>query len=277
MKRFKGNLTENAYRFIRDQILRGELPFGARLSRRVLAEELGISIVPVGDALQRLETDGLVESRPRVGTRVRLPTARAIRGHFVLREALESQSARIFAQKATPKQHDEIRQMAEELDAQYAAIAQETPFAPPAPEAEAYRQRLFELHELHMRFHMRVAECTDCDELCRAIEKNQVLVFNWLYDTAFGNQAPPPGWHKELAQALTAGSVEGADAAMRRHTRYRMDELLQRVEPDAGWSRMPAQALTKRTRRRRSRLKSARIEPDQAPAAEPVTAAETIA
>jgi GntR family transcriptional regulator, rspAB operon transcriptional repressor len=275
MKRFKGNLTENAYRFIRDRILRGELPFGARLSRRVLAGELGISIVPVGDALQRLETDGLVESRPRVGTRVRLPTARAIRGHFVLREALESQSARIFAEKATPAQHDEIRRMAAELDALYAAIAQDPAAAAPAD--ASYRQRLFELHELHMRFHMRVAECTDCDELCRAIEKNQVLVFNWLYDTAFGNQTPPPGWHTELAGALTAGSVDVADAAMRRHTRYRMDELLQRVEPNAGWTKTPAQPLTKRARRRRGRLKRTGSVRNRARVAEPVTAAETIA
>src|SRR5580704_14483538 len=103
---FGGSLTEHAYHSIRNRILRGELPLGAGLSRRVLAEELQISIVPVGDALQRLEGDGLVESRPRVGTRVRIPTAKAIRGHYILREALETQAARIFAESSSAAERE---------------------------------------------------------------------------------------------------------------------------------------------------------------------------
>lgn len=217
-----GNLTEQAYHSIRNRILRGELAFGEGLSRRVLAEELQISIVPVGDALQRLENDGLVESRPRVGTRVRIPTAKAIRGHYVVREALETQSARLFAEKASPSERDEIRRLAIQLDDMYSRVQ---------PETEESREHLFEIHQCHMRFHMRIAECTGCDELCLAVEKNQVLVFNWLYDTSLGNQKLPAGWHAELADALISGNPETADAAMRRHTRFRMEEVLQRMEP----------------------------------------------
>ena len=218
---FQGSLTEHAYHSIRDRILRGELPFGAGLSRRVLAEEMQISIVPVGDALQRLENDGLVESRPRVGTRVRIPTAKAIRGHYILREALETQAARIFAEKASPAERQEIQRMATQLDSLYTLPADDEPS----------REKLYEMHKLHMGFHMRVAECTGCDQLCEAVEKNQVLVFNWLYDTTLGNQQPPAGWHSELAAALVAGDPEAADRAMRRHTRYRMEEVLMRMEP----------------------------------------------
>lgn len=236
---FRGNLTEHAYVLIRDRILCGELPFGTGLSRRVLAEELGISIVPVGDALQRLESDGLVESRPRVGTRVRIPTAKAIRGHYILREALESQAARIFAEKASSNERAEIKSLAAQLDSQYSGL----------PADDADRRRLFDVHRHHMRFHMRVAECTGCEELCQAVEKNQVLVFNWLYDTAAGNQQPPPGWHTELAAVLTTGDAEAADAAMRRHTRYRMEEVLQRMEPYFDFSEARLGVFPKRQRR----------------------------
>jgi len=217
---FTGNLTELAYYSIRNRILNGELPFGASLSRRALAEELEISIVPVGDALQRLETEGLVESRPRVGTRVRIPTALAVRGHYIVREALESQAARIFAEKASPAEREEIKRTAGQLDALYALVAPEkTP-----------RERLFEVHEFHMRFHMRIAQCTGCEELCQALEKNQILVFNWLYDTSLRNQQPPPNWHSELAAVLVPGDPDEADRAMRRHTRYRMDEVMQQLD-----------------------------------------------
>src|ERR1700733_13542721 len=135
---FGGNLTELAYFSIRKRILNGDLPFGASLSRRALAEQLEISIVPVGDALQRLENEGLVESRPRVGTRVRVPTSLAVRGHYIVREALETQAARIFAEKASPSERDEIRSLAQQLDAMYAQVA---------PDSTA-RQRLFEIHDV---------------------------------------------------------------------------------------------------------------------------------
>ena len=217
---FGGNLTEHAYYSIRNRILSGDLHFGASLSRRALADELQISIVPVGDALQRLENEGLVESRPRVGTRVRIPTAMAVRGHYVVREALESQAARIFVEKASPTEREEIKRLATQLDVLYSMVAPET----------TSRDRLFEIHEFHMRFHMRVAQCTGCQELCQAIEKNQVLVFNWLYDSSLRNQQPPPNWHSELANVLVSGDPEEADKAMRRHSGYRMDEVMQRID-----------------------------------------------
>jgi DNA-binding GntR family transcriptional regulator len=236
---FQGNLTEHAYLSIRDRILRGELPFGTGLTRRALAEEMGISIVPIGDALQRLENDGLVESRPRVGTRVRIPTANAIRGHYILREALESQAARIFAEKSSFDERGEIKRLASQLDGLYALMR-----------PNDARERVFEVHRFHMRFHMRIAECTGCEELCQAVQKNQVLVFNWLYDTALGNQQPPASWHSQLAQELISGDPNAADAAMRRHTRYRMEEVLQRMEPYFGLTEARLAAFSKLPRRK---------------------------
>jgi DNA-binding GntR family transcriptional regulator len=91
------SLAGRAYLAVREEILRGQLRPGTALSRRRLARDLGMSVVPVSDALRRLEDDGLVESRPRAGTRVRVPTERDIRELYELREALESQSARLFA------------------------------------------------------------------------------------------------------------------------------------------------------------------------------------
>src|SRR5438270_8450930 len=113
------SLSQRAYTEIRDSILGGKLPLGTPISRRTLAQELEMSVVPVSDALQRLESEGLVESWPRVGTRVRIPTAQDIRGHYVVREALESQSARLFAQKSTQEERAEIQTLARKLDEQY--------------------------------------------------------------------------------------------------------------------------------------------------------------
>ena len=82
------SLNEAVYEQIRDSILDGTFALGAPLPRRRLGELFHMSLVPVAQALQRLETEGLVESLPRVGTRVRVPKPEDVRGHYMLREAL---------------------------------------------------------------------------------------------------------------------------------------------------------------------------------------------
>lgn len=83
----KPPLADQAYFMMRDRILAGAFPPGAVLSRRRLADEFGMSFLPISEAMQRLETEGLLESRPRVGTRVRTPTPDEVKGRYVVREA----------------------------------------------------------------------------------------------------------------------------------------------------------------------------------------------
>src|SRR6266478_1994480 len=99
--RYQAPLSDQAYLLLREQILRGVFPPSAVLSRRKLAVEFGMSLLPISEALQRLESDGLVESRPRVGTRVRTPTLEEVQGRYVVREALEAQAARLCCEVAT--------------------------------------------------------------------------------------------------------------------------------------------------------------------------------
>lgn len=218
----KNGLVERAYAGIREKILRGQLPLGASISRRELSRELGMSTLPVSEALQRLRTEALVETVPRVGTQVRIPTPQDIRGFYVVREALESQAARLFAEKATPTDRQELAVLAERLDGVYKTCAG-------LPSVSA--QQLYELRDLHMEFHLRVAEGAHCPFLRQAIEKNQILIFNWFLDQLFGYPGLPPDWHAQLACVLTLPDPEAADQAMRKHVRFRMDALLERLEP----------------------------------------------
>src|SRR5205823_6040077 len=102
------SLADRAYHLIMDQMLRGSLPVGSVLSSRDLARQFEMSLVPVAQALQRLEIEGLVESQPRAGTRVKVPNADEIRERFELRQALESQSARLCAERATFQERLEL-------------------------------------------------------------------------------------------------------------------------------------------------------------------------
>ena len=110
------SLAGRAYQQIRDEILRGDLAIGDVLSRRKLADRLNMSFLPITEAMQRLEVEGLVESRPRIGTRVRIPTEQDIRNSYVIREALESQAARLCAEHITAPDKKQLLTSAKHLD-----------------------------------------------------------------------------------------------------------------------------------------------------------------
>jgi len=225
------SLSEHAYILIRDRILRGEIPLGAELSRRKLAAELGISLLPVAEALQRLENEELVESRPRVGTRVCLPSAEEIRERYEVREALESQSARLFAARASARDRLELEKMAKHMDALFNRCAS----------ANNDREFLYTVHSYHLEFHLRIADGARCGALRRTIEKNHVLIFNWLFDVAAHRPPLPPRFHRDLATVINTSGPEEADQAMRAHIRYGLNSVVSEIRPPAR-AQKPARA-----------------------------------
>ncbi len=213
------SLSNRAYQQIRDEILSGELSIGDDLSRRQLAKRLNMGFLPITEALKCLETEGLVESRPRIGTRVRIPSEQDIRDSNVIREALEPQAARLCAQNVTAEEKEQLRTSARRLDELHKMCALE-------PEDSRF---LFFVHAYHMQFHMRIAELARCPGLRRAIEKEQVLIFNWPYDIAAHGRTEPQEFHSTLAEALCSGDSLVADAAMRAHVRDGLDQVLGRA------------------------------------------------
>jgi GntR family transcriptional regulator, rspAB operon transcriptional repressor len=224
------NLAEQAYVQLRDRILRADFPLGAPLSRRKLARELRMSFIPITDALQRLENEGLVESRPRVGTRVRVPSESSVRDNYILREALESQAARLFSVRASAAQKQELVRLARHLDGLDQVCANEA----------ADTDFLFSAHTYHMNFHLRIPEAAGCLALRDAIETKQVLIFNWLYVEATKQLVLPANFHSRLAAALASGNPEVADAEMRTHIQHGLDQVLEQIarldaKGEAGW------------------------------------------
>lgn len=223
------SFAEQAYRSIREKILRGEIPLGAPLSRRRLAVEFGMSLLPVTEALQSLERDGLVESRPRVGTRVCLPTAEDVRDRYQVREALESQAARLYAERVARHEMNardmrSMEKMAERLDALFSRAGAKA----------GNRDVLYSVHSYHLEFHTRIAALARNRVLQEMIEKNHVLIFNWLYDVASRRPPLPPHFHRDLIAALNSGRVEAACQAMRKHVRFGLDAVVENLASRAG-------------------------------------------
>lgn len=68
-----GSVTkyEHAYTVLREKIVRGILPPNQAIQPQLVSAELGMSIIPVREALRRLEQEGLVVIKPHVGATVR--------------------------------------------------------------------------------------------------------------------------------------------------------------------------------------------------------------
>lgn len=189
-----------------------------------------MSFLPVSEALQRLQSEELVESRPRVGTRVRIPSAEEVMDRYILREAIESQSARLCAERATFQERLELRRMAEQVDALFALSAG----------GSENRDVLYAVQTHHFQLHMRIAEYARSEVLRSSIEKNQVLVFNWLYDISADRRDLPPRFHGDLIDAICEGGIAKADQTMREHIRFGVDGVVKAVREidarvDAQW------------------------------------------
>ncbi|MFE5707170.1 GntR family transcriptional regulator [Rhodococcus koreensis] len=92
-------LTDQVYDMIHESIMNGDLPAGARLRVRDLAEQVGTSVMPVREAIRRLEEAGLAERSPHKGAVVKGLTLAELVHVYDVRRLLEVEAARLGAQR----------------------------------------------------------------------------------------------------------------------------------------------------------------------------------
>src|SRR5664279_1652282 len=102
---------------LRELILAGELPGGARIAELTIVEKLGFSRTPIRAALMRLEQEGLIDALPNGGYAVKTFSERDISEAIELRGTLEGLSARLSAERgAPPVVLNEARECLREID-----------------------------------------------------------------------------------------------------------------------------------------------------------------
>lgn len=209
----RSSLAAEAYAVVRHRILSGRIMLGQVISRRKLAAELRMSFLPVSEALLRLEVEGLLESRPRAGTRVRIPSPEDVQGHYVVREALEVQAALRFAACASVRERAELKKLAQRVD----ALGMQ-------PDRALYQA-------IHQRLHARIAQDARCPALLEAIEKTHALASIWYCVLRQPRPTDSTTRHQELAEALCGGSPQQAADAVRQHLTVAMERSLEVLQP----------------------------------------------
>jgi DNA-binding GntR family transcriptional regulator len=105
-----------AYDVLRASIMRCELKPGDRLIIDDISRQLGVSHIPVREALHQLQSDGLVITVPHAGATVAPISPTDVFQIFSLMEGLERVALRIAATRVTPEDLDRLRAQVAEMD-----------------------------------------------------------------------------------------------------------------------------------------------------------------
>lgn len=99
---------EVAYAQLRAAIREGQFQPGERLREVDVAERLALSRTPVREALRKLESDGIVEHRPRIGAVIRTLSRPEVVELYEMRLVLERTAAEMAAKHASAAEIDAL-------------------------------------------------------------------------------------------------------------------------------------------------------------------------
>jgi DNA-binding GntR family transcriptional regulator len=202
-------------------ILSGELAPGSRISEPGVAERLGVSRVPVREALRGLEAMGLVVARKNVGVFVREFSPREVADLYELRAVLDGHAgARAGALPGAPRR----------------ALSRTLQSATAAMRAAARRRDLPAYYAENLRFHWAIVEACGNGKLAEAYRG----VVQQLHLWRLKNLSRPVGMaasiaeHEAIAKAVREGDAATAGRLLADHVGaacQRLEAHLQEEKP----------------------------------------------
>ena len=108
-------LPSKIYRILRDAIIKGQLQPGERLVQDELAKTLGVSRMPIREAIKQLATEGYVTLEPHKGAIVKQFTIHELEEIYFLRAKFEPLAATESLKLMTPGLIDQLHQLNEQM------------------------------------------------------------------------------------------------------------------------------------------------------------------
>ena len=206
-------LSEQAGSTIREMIVRGEYVSGQWLRKRDVAKRLQMSATPVVEAFRRLELEGLVETAPQWGTRVRVFTVAEIFELAGMRLGLEAFVARCCATRLSKTDIDSLRPLAEAVDSADAKLSK--------PSSHHVHGHLL---EMDAHFHRELALKAKLTMVVREIDRLRVLEATCRLWQIPGIQTRVT--HQLLLDAINSHDPAVTETAMRHHIQDSVDSYL---------------------------------------------------
>ena len=201
---------------LRAAILDGDFKPGQWLRQQHIAEEMGVSAMPVREALQQLASEGVVEHVPYRGTRVVSFSPQDVADLYAQRSFLESRAARAAADNITPEELAELRTLHARMKGKL-ALHQLSTYA-----------------NLNRRFHETIYAASRRDVLIRALDRIwstfPILMMSYYAqreaESLSEREAQDLEEHDQIIAALETCDSEGAERLMRQHIDENCKELV---------------------------------------------------
>lgn len=204
---------------ILELILRGDLAPGMRINEPDVAERLGISRVPVREALRELESSGLVVARKNVGVFVREIEAGEVADLYSFRSLLDGGAGRRVALLPAARRKPVVRLL------EHAEAAMR----------KAWRKAdVCAYYAENLRFHWAIVEAAGSAKLSEAY----IGVVQQLHLWRLKNLSQPAGMlasieeHERIVRAIRAGDAERAESLLATHVVAAHERLAQHLSQE---------------------------------------------
>ena len=195
--------------FIRTGIMNGEFQPGERLNQAQIAEELGVSRMPVREALHQLEAEGLITVTPHRGAHVASLSQEEMEDIYYIRILLEGGAIRLATKAATEEDLRRLEIILEQCE-----------------EATATGD-FARLYDLNDEFHRVLYQISGRKLLCEMIDKLRTdsRRFRRLYLRGMQGSTHALQDHYEILDAVRRCAPNEAEAALKRHLKRTQERL----------------------------------------------------
>lgn len=191
-----GGLNEQVYYRLRQAILSGAYRPGTGLNIKPIALQLGVSPMPVREALGRLSSEGALDVLPRSGFKIPTLTSEAFRELLVMRIRLEGLAGEYAAARVTVSDLSNISAAYDEM-------------------VEASRRGYRDMLNAHRKFHFSIYSVGGGRHLLQAIEGLWLKIGPQVYKSVHYEQEPFNEAHHRILSALKAGDPAAVAHALR--------------------------------------------------------------
>jgi DNA-binding GntR family transcriptional regulator len=201
-------LSEQIFTIVREQIVSGKLPVEQAIRQDALANQLGVSKIPLREALARLEQEGLLVGQANRGYFVRAMSSAEAEEIFALRLAIEPDAVAAAAVAATPEDRAAAREALAGLDL-------------------AATEHLEEVAARNREFHMALVRPGGRLLTTQLVERLQILSERYVHKhlEPAGREDRAHLEHAELMVAWESGDADRTRALARAHIEGTLTDL----------------------------------------------------
>ncbi len=190
---------------IRSLIFNGTLKAGQRVPQDAIAAELGVSRIPVREALITLEADGLVASEPHRGTFVVPIRSEDIEDHYRIYGMAQGLAARGAARRITEPVLARLDELHEQMSAS---------------------QDVDQVHDLNWEFHALINRTGASRRTLSVLRHLSHNLPREVYSLPAAASPQANRGHARIIAALRAGDADEADLANREHVQEEGDQVV---------------------------------------------------